>query len=124
MKERKTILLVEDDIFLVAAYKDGLEREGFIIQVATDGEEAMAQLAKEIPDLILLDLIMPVKDGFEVLEEMHQDADLKKIPVIILTNLGQEEDIKKGKELGAIDYLVKANFTLAEVVKIIENHLK
>ena len=123
MVDKKTILLVEDDIFLVAAYKDGLEREGFVINVATDGEEAMTQLAAEVPDLILLDLIMPVKDGFEVLEDLSKDAKLKKIPVIILTNLGQEEDVKRGKDLGAVDYLVKANYTLAEVIKIVKKHL-
>jgi DNA-binding response OmpR family regulator len=117
------ILLVEDDKYISRAYKDGLERVGFEMIVAFDGEEAMSKVRTEKPDLIMLDLIMPVKNGFEVLEELKMDDELAKIPVIILSNLGQDSDIKRAKELGAVDYLIKANFSLREVIEKLKEHL-
>ena len=121
-KEAK-ILLAEDDKYICRAYKDGLERAGFQVLVAFDGVEAMQKVRSEKPDLILLDLIMPVKNGFEMLEELKKDPAFKRIPVIILSNLGQDSDREKGKSLGAVDYLVKSDFSMKEVIRKVREHL-
>jgi two-component system, OmpR family, alkaline phosphatase synthesis response regulator PhoP len=110
------ILLAEDDKFISRAYKDGLTRAGYEVIAASDGIEAVAAAKKELPDLILLDVIMPLKNGFEALEEIRQDQLLKSIPVIFLSNLGQETDVKKGMELGAAGYLIKSNYSMQEVI--------
>ena len=114
------ILIIEDDRSLARLYQIKLEKSGYEIQVAYDGEEGFEQITSYQPDIILLDIIIPKIDGFEVLRRLKADASLKSIPVILLTNLGQEEDMAKGKALGANDYLIKANFTPAEVVKKME----
>ncbi|MBU0722436.1 response regulator [Patescibacteria group bacterium] len=123
MTDKKKILLVEDDQYIVRAYKDGLMRAGFEVLIASDGNEALEKIKKDLPDLILLDLIMPVKNGFEVLEELKMNGETKKIPVAILSNLGQDSDIKKGKALGAIDYLIKSNFSMKEVVEKVKFYI-
>ena len=123
MATANKILLVEDDKFISRAYKDGIERAGFVITVASDGRESMKIMQAENPDLVLLDLVLPMKNGFEVLSEMKMDEKLKDIPVIILSNLGQESDIQKGKDLGAVDYLIKSNFTMKQVILKIKEHL-
>ncbi len=124
-EEKKVkIALIEDEKFLLGAMRDKLEREGFDVYTATNGEIGLEVIKKEKPALILLDLIMPIKSGFDVLEELQKDSELKKIPVIILSNLGQESDIEKGKELGATDYLIKANFKMKEVIAKVREHLK
>lgn len=124
MKSEETkILLAEDDKYICRAYKDGLERAGFQILVAFDGVEAMKKVHSEKPDLILLDLVMPIKNGFEVLEELKKDPALKRIPVIILSNLGQDSDVEKGKSLGAVDYLIKSDFSMKEVIEKVKKHL-
>lgn len=112
----KKILLIEDEEMLSEMYKVKFEAEGFRFLRARDGEQGLEVAKKEKPDIILLDIIMPKVDGFAVLKMLKQDPDTKKVKIILLTNLGQEEDIKKGKSMGADDYLVKANFTPAEVV--------
>jgi DNA-binding response OmpR family regulator len=122
-KSSPLILIVEDDQFLVKALDAKLSNSGFKTAIAHDGEEATNFLKKTKPDLMLLDLIMPKKNGFEVLEEMKANGDVKKIPVIILSNLGQESDQKKGLELGAKDYVVKTKFSLQQVVDMINSHL-
>ena len=114
------ILIIEDDRSLARLYQIKLEKSGYEIQVAYDGEEGFEQITSYQPDIILLDIIIPKIDGFEVLRRLKANASLKSIPVILLTNLGQEEDMAKGKALGANDYLIKANFTPAEVVKKME----
>ena len=125
-KESKKIklLLAEDDKFISRAYVDELTRAGIDVVLASDGEEAIKKIAEEKPDIILMDVIMPEKNGFEVLEHIKQVDELKDIPVIILSNLGQDSDIKKGRELGAIDYLIKSNFSIKEVVEKIKGILK
>ncbi len=107
----KKILLIEDDNFLVEMYKIKFEKEGYKVATALNGDEGINQARKEKPDLILLDLVLPEKDGYEVLEVLKKDEQTKAIPVIILSNLGQNGEVKKGKEKGAEDYLIKANFT-------------
>jgi DNA-binding response OmpR family regulator len=113
---KKTILLVEDDTFLAGMYVTKLELEGFRVVLASDGEQAVVLAQKEIPQLMLLDIVLPKKSGFEVLREVKADARTKGIPVILLTNLGQKEDVKQGLALGASDYLIKAHFMPSEVV--------
>lgn len=114
----KTILIVEDDKFLREIAAQKLEAEGFKIVAATSGNEALDYLnANARPDIVVLDLILPGMSGFEVLEKIKTTEALKAIPVLILSNLGQEEDIEKAKKLGATDYLVKAHFSFAEIIK-------
>ena len=124
MKKISKILLVEDDWFLSIAYKEGLERNGFETIVARDGVGAMKKVRSKQVDLILLDLVLPRKDGFEVLQELKEDNKLKAIPVIILSNLGQNSEVRKGKERGAVDYLVKSNSSMVKVVQKVREHLK
>jgi len=113
---KQKILMIEDDKFLRKIYRDKLTRAGFDFIEATNGEEGLNKVISESPDLVLLDLILPRKNGFDVLIEMKRNENTKKIPVIILSNLGQESDIKRGLELGAQDYLVKPEISLSEVV--------
>ena len=120
----KTILIIEDDKFLRELIVQKLIKEGFEISEAVDGEEGMKKVKEEKPDLILLDLILPGIDGFEVLARMKEDPVLAAIPVIILSNLGQKEDVEKGLKLGAVDYLIKAHFTPGEIIDKIKAALK
>ena len=121
--QKKKILLAEDHKFIARAYTDGLERAGFDVDLALDGIETIKKLEQEKPDLILLDLIMPMKDGFEVLAELKLSQNLRRIPVIVLSNLSQEPDIQKVKDLGAQDYLVKSELSLHEVIEKVKYHL-
>ena len=116
----KKILLVEDDKFLSNILKLKLEKSGFEVVDAFDGEEALKKLRAFRPDLMLLDIILPKKGGFELLSEMRKDESLSNVPVIIISNLGQEEDIAKGKSLGAIDYFVKSRSSIDELVEKIK----
>jgi len=120
----KTILVVEDDKFLRELISHKLLKEGFDIIEAFDGEDGIKKIKEQKPDLILLDLILPGIDGFEVLSKMKSDQELVPIPVIILSNLGQKDDVEKGLKLGAVDYLIKAHFTPGEIVEKIRNILK
>jgi DNA-binding response OmpR family regulator len=119
MESVHKILIAEDEKPLARALELKLTRSGFQARVVLNGAEALRALKEETFDLILLDLIMPQKNGFEVLEEMR--AQNIKIPVIVVSNLGQEEDRKRVEELGAIQYLVKSNVSLAEIVKGIKS---
>jgi len=116
-KETKiNILIIEDDIFLADLYRTKFTLEGFNISVAYDGEKGLEAVKKKMPDVILLDLVLPKIGGFEVLEKIKGDKKLKNIPVILLTNLSQKADVEKGLKLGAEDYLIKAHFMPSEVV--------
>jgi len=123
--DQKKILIIEDDGFLLQMYSSKLTLEGFKVVDAIDGEKGVRVAKKELPDLILLDLMLPKKDGVTVLGELKKDKETKNIPVIILTNIGQKEDIDKCYELGAVDYLIKAHFIPSEVIgkikKVLEN---
>ncbi len=115
MTDVKTkILIVDDDPFLSGIYATKLDMDGFQVVTARDGEEGYKAAAKEKPDLILLDVLMPKLDGFETLKKLKDDPATHNIPVIMLTNLGQKEDIEKGMQEGAVDYLIKAHFVPAE----------
>ncbi|PIP24315.1 MAG: response regulator [Candidatus Nealsonbacteria bacterium CG02_land_8_20_14_3_00_37_10] len=119
----KNILIVEDDKFLRELISQKLIKEKYNVSEAIDGEEGIKKIKEEKPDLVLLDLILPGIDGFEVLAQMKEDRNVTKIPAIILSNLGQKEDIEKGLKLGAVDYLVKAHFTPGEIIEKIKKIL-
>ena len=122
MKKIK-ILLIEDDPFLLSMYATKFELEGFEIIFAEDGEKALKVASKEKPDIILLDVLLPKMDGFEVLKELKKNEETKAVPVILLTNLSQRDDVEKGLALGAVDYLIKAHFMPTEVVEKIKKTL-
>lgn len=115
----KKILIVEDDKFLRDLIEGKLIKEGFETGVAIDGEGGLETIDKEKFDLILLDILLPGIDGFEVMRRMK-----KKIPVIIISNLGEKEDIKTGLDLGAVDYIIKAHFTPNEIISKVKKALK
>ncbi len=118
------ILIIEDDTFLSNIYKTKFDMEGFKISTSENGEVGLADVKKKKPDIILLDILLPKMDGFAVLEALKADAEVKNIPVILLTNLGQKDDVEKGLELGAVDYLIKAHFKPSEVVDKVKKVLK
>lgn len=120
---KKYILVAEDDAFYGNVFKTKLTKEGYEVVLATDGEQAIKQIKERKPDLMLLDLIMPVKDGFTTLSELKSDPDLKNIKVIVLSNLGQDEDIAKAKTLGADDYFVKTNISIQEMVDKVKQYV-
>lgn len=117
------ILFVDDDNFLRKVYEAELKEKNFDVILAQDGEEGLEKAQLEDPDLIILDMIMPKKSGFEVLTELQRNQKTRNIPVIILSNLGQEDDKKKGIDLGAVDYLIKDNITLSILVDKINQYL-
>ena len=119
----KKILFIEDESALQKTFGDILKSKGYGVLKALDGESGLRSAKGERPDLILLDLILPKMDGFEVLKELKENEETKNIPVIILTNLEETEDIQKALELGATTYLVKSSYTLEEVVNKIEKAL-
>ncbi len=119
----KNILIIEDDKFLRELIVRKVVKEGFDVSEAIDGEEGLKKIKEEKPDMILLDIILPGIDGFEVLSRIKEDPALSYIPVIILSNLGQKEDIEKALKLGAIDYLIKAHFTPGEIIEKIKSNL-
>lgn len=112
----KRILIIEDDQLLLKMYKIKLSSEGFEVDTALDGIEGLKKLSEKIPDMILLDLMMPNMDGFEFLEIIRKNPAFKEIPVVIFTNLGQERDLQRAKKIGVADYLIKADLTPQQVV--------
>lgn len=115
--DKDLVLIVEDDKFLRELLVRKLKTSGFDVLFAVDGEDALKKLKETMPKLILLDLILPGIGGFEVLECIKKDPRVNNIPVIILSNLGQQEEVEKGIRLGADDYLIKAHFTPYEIVE-------
>ena len=126
MSDGKKVLIIEDDDFLIQMYATKLELENFSVLMATDGAKGLKMVAKERPDLVLLDLNLPVMDGFAVLEELKKNSETRAIPVLVLTNYGQKDKVDKCLNLGAEDYLIKAHFVPSEVIdrikKIIDKH--
>jgi DNA-binding response OmpR family regulator len=117
------ILLVEDDEMLHSMYTQKFTKEGYEVESAYNGAEGVRMAEETKPAIILLDIIMPKMDGFVALKKLKKNPATKDIPVILLTNLGQDEDIRKGKELGATDYFIKANHTPREVVEKVKEVL-
>ena len=113
--------MIEDDVFLIKLYRDQLTREGFEFITATTGVEGVNKVIAEHPDLILLDLILPRKNGFDVLRDIKSNPATKHIPVLILSNLAQEQDIQEGLALGADDYLIKTEMRLSDIIEKIKS---
>lgn len=120
---KKYVIVAEDDEFYANIYKLKLAKEGYDVDLVGDGAQAIELIKKRTPDLLLLDLIMPVKDGFETLKELRASDKHRSLKIIILSSLGQEEDAKKAKELGANDYFVKTNVTIEEVMNLIKKNI-
>lgn len=110
------VLLVEDDVFLSGIYQKKFEMEGYKVTAVDNGEKVLPEAKKKMPDIILLDILLPKMDGFTALSKLKEDEQVKNIPVILLTNLGQKDDVEKGLQMGAVDYLIKAHFKPSEVV--------
>lgn len=123
MKNKK-ILIVEDDNFLQKALSYSLQENNFDIISAIEGDQVLPLIKREKPDLILLDIILPKKDGFVIMEELKNDPTTADIPVIFITNLGQKEDVKKGLDLGASGYIIKAHFKISDIIEKINEVLK
>ncbi len=117
------VLLVDDTEFYQRAYKNKLTTEGFLVTTASNGVEALRHLGQELPDVILLDLMMPIMDGFKVLQAVKADARLKAIPVIIFSAKGVTEEVEQAIKLGASDYLIKATTTPNKVLEKIRQVL-
>ena len=120
----KTILLVEDEPTLQKTLSLALTQEGYEVKSALDGEIGLRLARESKPDIVLLDLILPKMDGFEVLDELKKDEATKNIPVIVLTNLESTQDIEKALALGATNYLVKANYDLKDVIEKVMDNIK
>ena len=118
------ILIVEDEEFLIRTLEDNLVAEGYTVDIAKDGEEAVEKIEKKKPNLVLLDILMPKKDGFYVLEEMKRNPEWKLIPVIVLSNLGEDTTIKRALEMGADDYFVKSQHPIQEVIEKVKDYLE
>lgn len=117
------ILLIEDDPFLLSMYSVKFESEDFKVLTAEDGEKGIKIALKEKPEIILLDILLPKMNGFEVLAKLKKSDETKNIPIILLTNLSQKDEISKGLSLGADDYLIKAHFMPSEVVEKIKKYI-
>lgn len=113
----KKILLVEDEDLIIKLLQKKLVSEGYDVTIASDGEEGMKALRQNKPELVLLDIVMPKKGGFEVLEEINQDVDLRNIPVIIISNSGQPMELDRAQRLGVKDWLIKTEFDPKEVLE-------
>lgn len=126
MEENKiyTVLLAEDDNFVSDIYNLKLQKEGFQVILAQDGREAIKYLETEVPDIIMLDIMMPYADGMDVLAAIQKDEHLKHIPILMLTNLSDRENIDRAMSMGASDYLIKAHFTPSEVVQKVRELIK
>ena len=119
----KKILIIEDEEVLLGLLQKKLESEGYQVFTALDGEAGLEKMKKELPDLILLDIVMPKKDGFQVMEEMHDHEQLKTIPIVIISNSGQEVELERAKSLGAKDWLIKTEFDPMEVIEKVKKQI-
>ena len=120
----KTILLVEDDPFLADLYTTRLKGAGFEIEVALTGKEGLEKLKERKPDLLILDIVLPTIDGWEILQELGKDERFNDLKIVVLSNLDKKEDIKKAFDFGVVKYLIKAHYTPSEVMEEIEKILK
>lgn len=119
----KKVLIVEDEAIILDLLQKKLTKEGYETLIARDGDEGLAVMRKNKPDIVLLDIIMPKMGGFEVMAEMQKDEELKQIPIIVISNSGQPVEIDKAQSLGAKDWLVKAEFNPQEVIDKIEKQI-
>lgn len=122
--EKKTIMIAEDDAFIGDIYEVKLKNAGYNVILASNGRDAIEKLEEGVrPHILLLDIVMPYMDGFDVLEALNNREEWKAIPVVLLTNLSQKEDVDKGLALGAKDYLIKSHFTPTEVLSKVEKYM-
>ncbi|MFA6397842.1 MAG: response regulator [Candidatus Paceibacterota bacterium] len=119
----KKVLIIEDDTFLQGLVSRKLKSESYDVMIASDSDDAFAVLEKGIPDMILLDLLLPKIDGFEILTKIRQDPKFKAIPVIVFSNLSEDTDIKRAQDLGINAFMIKSNFTLDELSERIKGLL-
>lgn len=119
----KKILIIEDDKLLSSLLEKKLEKEGYEVSTAFQGNTGLIKAKEVMPDLILLDIVMPQMNGFEVMEKMQEDEELKKIPIIIVSNSGQSVEIGEAQKLGARDWLIKAEFDPQEVVDKVKKQI-
>lgn len=122
-ENKKRILIIEDDVHISRVYDVKLKKEGFDTIFAVNGEEGVEKITAEKPDLIILDLMVPRKDGFGVLEDIKKDPELAKIPVLVLSNLGQQSDKDRALALGANEYLIKVNYSMQDVIDRAKSYL-
>lgn len=124
----KSILLIEDDPFLIDIYTTKLKRAGFLVEVATDGQRGLEKLFAGNFDLLLLDIVLPQIDGWEILNKIENSKfkiqNLRDLKIVVLSNLGQKEEVEKGLKMGATKYLIKAHYTPSQVVEEIKKVLK
>ncbi len=120
---KKEILIIEDNVFYSQMIKAELEAKGYIVRTVTNGELGVQEIKNNNPDLVLLDLIMPIKDGFETLEEIKKDERTKNVKVLVFSNLAQQDDIQKVVGLGATGYLIKKDFSLKDLISKIETYI-
>lgn len=118
------VLLVEDDVFLAHIYKEAFEKNNFKVSVAENGEAGLRDAVRKLPDVIMLDIVLPKLDGFSVLQALKKSKQTKKIPVIILTSLGQRAEVEQGFALGAEDYIIKKQMTPDEIVERVNELIK
>lgn len=121
MASNKKILLVEDDPFLIDIYSKKLTASGFKVMIAEDGAKAIRFLKEQKPDMVILDIVLPEIEGWDVLKKLKQDKKYKDLKIIILSNLGQKEEVAKGLKLGAIRYLIKAHYTPSQIVEEVKS---
>ena len=115
--KKTKVLIIDDDPYISEMYLLKFKEAGFDVETGVDGKEAIEKTTSWVPDVLLLDIVMPVYDGFDVLRRLGETGILSKVKVVLLTNLGQREDIERGMKLGAVEYIVKAHFTPSEVVE-------
>lgn len=120
----KKILLIEDDPFLVDIYTTKLKESGLSVEVATDGEMGLLKLREGKFDLLVLDIVLPNMDGWQILREIGKDEKFRNLKVFVFSNLGQKEEVEKGLELGVVRYFIKAHFTPKEILEEIKKALK
>jgi len=124
MSQNKKIVIAEDEPILIEMYKLYFERTGYEVLKAGNGRECINFVKKEKPDIILLDILMPKLDGWEVLKQLKTDPETKQIPILVFSNLGQTQEIQKGLDLGANDYVIKSNVTPKELLEKVEGMIK
>jgi DNA-binding response OmpR family regulator len=122
-EKTKTVLVIEDDSFLAKAYEIKLKKEGINARLIMNGKDALACLSEEPPAVVLLDLMLPGLSGFDFLTKLREVPAWKDVPVMILTNLGQAQDIERGRQLGAVDYIIKANVKISEVIEKVRRYV-
>jgi len=119
----KKILLAEDDPFIVDIYTTKLKQAALEVEVVSEGDEVLEKVRQYKPDLLLLDIVLPTMNGWEILRAIRQSDDLKNLPVVILSNLYQKDEVEKGLKFGALKYLIKAHYTPSEVVEEVKKIL-